>query len=307
LIDAAMGRNSFQLISFVAFHYCCFVYNILEIFQVQGLQNDWQTQNPDASSGSLFSDSSVLLITSSVILGVCSLIVTWIAFKLFQDYGWDIYKHIGADIAKKNMLRRYFVLLSVLKLDLFFFVGFALQFLILVLGVIDIERGLTIAALPIVFVMVFVGAYAARTEQKEVMIGFIVFLFLALAYFIFKIVRIYTDPDAEQKYYGVGKYLTTFAAISCGACIRTIHLSIVRFRDFGKGLKPYLTGEKSRLGSSSKSRLMLDDDDDVFHAGAEDLEGQRVQAVESPAFERKMHGQMVEKLEQSDNVISQPL
>jgi len=308
LLDAAIGRNSIELIAFVWFHYCCFVYSILQIFQVQGLQNDWEAQNPGASSGSLFLNSSILLITSSVILGLFSLIVTWLAYKLFQDYGWDVYKHIGADIARKNMLRRYHILLSLLKLDLFFFVGFALQFLILVLGSIDIERGLTIAALPIVFVTVFVGAYAARNELKEVMLGFLVCLFLALAYFVFKLVRIYTDPNAIQKYYGVGKYLTAFAAISCGVCVGTIYYAILRFSDFGKGLKPYLINERSNSARSSNSRLRLEeDDDDVFHAGAEDLEGQRVPAVESPKFERRVHSQVVEKLEQSDDVRSQPL
>lgn len=61
------------------------------------------------------------------------------------------------------MYRAYQVFLLMLKLDFFFFVGFTVQFLVLVLNSNDSEFGLTIAAIPIVLLVILAAIYGVSS------------------------------------------------------------------------------------------------------------------------------------------------
>jgi hypothetical protein len=43
-----------------------------------------------------------------------------ISFKLYQQFGWNIYKKIGADINMQKLYRTMLLFVMLLKLDLFF-------------------------------------------------------------------------------------------------------------------------------------------------------------------------------------------
>ena len=43
-----------------------------------------------------------------------------LSFKLYQQFGWNIYKKIGADIAMQKIYRTMLIFVMLLKLDLFF-------------------------------------------------------------------------------------------------------------------------------------------------------------------------------------------
>ena len=70
------------------------------------------------------------------------------------------------------MYRSYHIFLMLLKMDVFFFLGFALQFAILVLNNNDIEKGLTIAAIPISLAILVGAVYAVVYEKKPAMMMF---------------------------------------------------------------------------------------------------------------------------------------
>ena len=190
---------------------------------------------------SRFSVSAVtgLLSSISAILGVSGLGFVWLAFKLFLEFGWKIYKKIGADPRMKNMYRSYQIFLTLLKVDFFFFMAFSVQFLVLVLDSADPEFALTLVALPVTVLVLMAAVYGLRNESRSIMSVFIVGCLLAIAYFTFKLVRINAASQA-YKYLYTERFLTFFASLSLLAVVLTLVNAIVCFMNFGHGLKQHI-------------------------------------------------------------------
>ena len=64
-------------------------------------------------------------------------------YWIFTDFGWQVFKKIGADRGIKKAYATYQIFLCILKFDTFFFVAFSLQLVLLVLQQNDTEVSLT--------------------------------------------------------------------------------------------------------------------------------------------------------------------
>lgn len=84
------------------------------------------------------------LIALPCLVALFTMILAFIAWKLYQEFGWKIYKQIGADIRMKRRFLVYQIYIALLKFDFFLFVGFAVQFLVIVNRTQKYEFGLTI-------------------------------------------------------------------------------------------------------------------------------------------------------------------
>jgi hypothetical protein len=113
-----------------------------------------------------------------MILGVFTLIFGYLTYKMYLEFGWKMYKKMGADPNVKRtcmevgmvdisllmvmlvgMFRSYQVFLTVLKIDMFFLLAFSVQYMVLVLHRQDAEWLLTILALPFTFVTILYAVY----------------------------------------------------------------------------------------------------------------------------------------------------
>ncbi|PHZ07987.1 uncharacterized protein RHIMIDRAFT_270897 [Rhizopus microsporus ATCC 52813] len=244
--DAVRAQNTIQVIAFLLFNLCCFVY---AVFQFKQMADALRSNDPYLGELANWLKSFIyrLLIAVAVITGVCQLAYFYLGIRLYQEFGWKIYKRIGADPEIRNMYRWYQIFLTILKLDFFFFLGYSIQYLILVLRNNDPEFPLTIVALPVTCLVLLLAVYAVRHESKWLISLFFLGLFAGVAYFSFKLYRIY-DVSQAEKYKFVKDFLTFFASVSLAFVILTLVNAIICFLNFDKGLKPHLT---SRYHQSS--------------------------------------------------------
>lgn len=131
------------------------------------------------------------------------------------------------------------IYIALLKFDLFFFLGFIIQFVVVVAQKSDPEFALTIATIPITIGILLAAAFFTRRENKPGMLAVIVLYLGGLTYFLFKLVRIY-QPEYQESYKAVRKSLTAFAVITILLIILTIVNAIICMRNFDRGLKTHL-------------------------------------------------------------------
>ena len=65
-----------------------------------------------------------------------------------------------------------------------------------------------------------------------------------MAYFLFKLVRMYQHTDRARRYLPARKTLTSFAVITIVLIVLTIINAIVCASNFRHGLKPYIANRK---------------------------------------------------------------
>jgi hypothetical protein len=126
------------------------------------------------------------------------------------------------------------------------------QFLVIVTGKTDAELGLTIAAIPITVLILFMAAFWTRRENKFGMVITIVLFICGLAYFIFKLARMYSKSH-EEFYIPVRKNLTSFACITILLIVLTILNAISCMMNFGKGLRQHVM--KRKIGDDDQEKL----------------------------------------------------
>lgn len=144
------------------------------------------------------------------------------------------------------------IYIALLKFDFFFFLAFTVQFLVVVDNTSHVEEGLTAAALVITFVLLILAAYWVRKESVIGMIVVIIVYFIALAYFLFKLVRMYAaDATRQEDYKPARKSLTSFAVLTILLLLSTIVVACICTHNFNKGLKPHIS--EGKVGSPDAS------------------------------------------------------
>ena len=142
------------------------------------------------------------------------------------------------------------IYIALLKFDFFFFIGFTVQFLVVVQHTSHLELGLTVAVLVVTFFLLLLAAYWV---QKESVIGMIIVIFFylcALAYFLFKLVRMYAaSGERVLDYLPARRSLTSFAIITVLLMVITIVVAFMCTLNFKAGLHQYFMKKKAGGGA----------------------------------------------------------
>ncbi|KAH8107086.1 hypothetical protein BXZ70DRAFT_274096 [Cristinia sonorae] len=237
--DALRLRNVIQLIGILVFHGALIVFAALQVHETRtalvGAPDTADFINGDGP-GSLWKKVLPFLIVSPCVIAVSWFSLLFWVRQLYFEFGWAIFHVVGANPAFKVMYRYYQIMICLLKFDFFCFTGVTMQLLIVVLATNSAEFGLTIAAIPIVLVLLIACGYAVQREVKWLMSISLVIMLAAETYFIYKLVRFYS-PDSRAQYESTRATLTVFTIVAFLILFTTFAIGLRCFSDFDKGLR----------------------------------------------------------------------
>jgi hypothetical protein len=227
-IDAVYARNTLQFISLAIFNALFLVYAIIQIGEIR---------NTLTSSEEGISHIPVEVLTAIIpcVISVAEVAYIALGWKIYHEFGWKVYKFLGADRSIKKMYASYQIFQCFIKFDVFFWVGFSVQFIALVLRKNDWEFYVTCAALPLSVILLIEGHLAARHENKWMMVTFMSGCVGAMVYFSYKLYKVIRFQDSDFR--KISKSLSTFSVIAIALLIATFVFAIVVMRNFGRGLK----------------------------------------------------------------------
>jgi hypothetical protein len=256
--DALRLKNTIQVIGLCIFNVALLIYAAIQKDQIQEANTLLITEGQSALRDKLgvWSDIQPFLIAIPCILALGTVLMSVVCWKLYDEFAWTIYKHISADLRMKRRYLTYQIFVALLKFDFFFFLGFTVQFLVIVLQTNDIEFKLTIAVIPLTIIFLLAAVWATRKESKWLMYVVIAVFLASLAYFLFKLIRMYTDASRYKDYRPARRSLTSFAVITIMLIVVTIVNAIVCTMNFNKGLKPHIT--KSQFEDGDEKHPMTD-------------------------------------------------
>ena len=238
--DALRMKNTIQILGLVGLNLGLLIYGAVQVDQlheaVDQLKHDKEINPKDAR---IWEMCKPMTIAIPCILAFFTIIMAFVAYKLYNEFAWTIYKHISADLRMKKRYLTYQIYIALLKFDFFFCLGFLIQFVIIVRGRGNWERWVTLAAIPVAIVIMLAAFWFTRREMLVGSIVVIFFYFGGLGYFCFKLVRMY-QKDYMTPYLAARKELTTFAVLTIGLLLSTIIVACMCANNYGKGLKPYV-------------------------------------------------------------------
>ncbi|KAI9474523.1 hypothetical protein LPJ78_001164 [Coemansia sp. RSA 989] len=248
--EAVAHKNTIQIIAATLFNIMCLVYSLIQYttFYI----------HPSASAGIFQKDNDmrILQATTMAVYSLCSVAFAVLTWELYQMFGWKTFKKLGANLALRRAYKWHQILLTLLKLDIFFFISYSVQLATLVLRVSDpetwVQIGVVIPGSVVFLVMAF---WALRVENRRMMIVVIVCLGCSPAYFIYKLVRMNVGIDKNNDpYLDTRKYLTFFIVVTFALILITVYVSVRCYRNFGIGLKEAIADYDTRKAQLKANR-----------------------------------------------------
>ncbi|QRG39145.1 hypothetical protein FDK38_003572 [Candidozyma auris] len=188
---------------------------------------------------------------------------------LLQSMQWFKFKKIGASIAIKRMYTVFQIHRSLLIFDLFFFLGFTVQFIVvMVADKKSLEFILTCCMLPLTLLVLFLADFAATRELLWLSLFTLSCLVAGVVYVLFKTIRLFTkytsayDVALEPGSYFPGRTsMVTFAVITLVFLFVTIACEAWSVWNYNRGLLSAVNTYYSRLPLSGTRSGKSEKDD----------------------------------------------
>ncbi|KAK2466933.1 hypothetical protein APHAL10511_001191 [Amanita phalloides] len=259
-IDALRLRNIIQLMGILAFHLGLMVTAAIQVRETRIAlvlrSNCDATVDPITcdGKGTLWYRVLPFLIVSPCVIAVSFVLLCFWMRDLYAEFGWAIFHVVGANPKMKEMYRYYQILICLLKFDFFSFTGVTMQLLIIVLHRSSAEFGLTIAAIPVVLVLLILCGIAVQREIKWIMSISLVLMLASLVYFLYKLARFY-EPHSRHLYVSTRATLTVFTITAFLLVSASFAIGFKCYLDFNQGLLDSKLNNVPRRWTNTKRPL----------------------------------------------------
>lgn len=201
-------------------------------------------------------------IVAICILGVTLLIQGILIMYLQSSVKWFRFKKIGASFEIRRLYTVFQIHRSLLVFDFFFFLGFTVQFIVIMVG--DkgsVEFILTCSILPLTLVVLFASDYAATREFLWLSILTLLCLVGGAVYVLFKTIRLFTKYTSAYNlsigepgsYFPGRTSLVSFVITTLLFLLCTIVSEILVMCNYRKGLLPFVNTYYSKLPRAGRT------------------------------------------------------
>ncbi|CAI2174521.1 630_t:CDS:2 [Funneliformis geosporum] len=267
--NAIFAQNTIQLFAITIVNTICSVYSFVQIAEVK----IWYTDLNNSCSNKFTKQTNTSLYDLPLIvtLVIFLLLMGFLAFKLYQQFGWKIYKKIGGSLKIQTIYRKHLIFVILLKVNLIFILLFAIESWMTFAienktsqleHLYYVPRIIYYFHRIVTFLIIILEFIAYQSIKNECKFGMLVFIFLWMAVIADLIlVLIFSIRTAEDSWY----FLIVFVSVSIVISTVTWVYSILVTKDFGKGLKEIVIQFKEKSsrvsgdnGSESLRRISID-------------------------------------------------
>ncbi|KXS18672.1 hypothetical protein M427DRAFT_153048 [Gonapodya prolifera JEL478] len=229
--DSMAAYNTMQLLAFFVFQVISALYAVMNVVQESTLNNAIHVNLPTYVPGAKEDVHKVLGIV--LIATSCLATLLWgvVGTKVYHSIGWRMFERTGADLKRRRRLIWHHLFLLFLKLDVFFYLGFALQYIVLIIFnpfratlATGTYGGYTIAIVGVPTVVLASGFYAINRQSIHLLtlfsVGSVLGLVL-LAAILFSVLGFGFD-DVAKEYSGSQVGLVIFVAGTFAFALATL-------------------------------------------------------------------------------------
>ncbi|ORX55024.1 hypothetical protein DM01DRAFT_1407075 [Hesseltinella vesiculosa] len=232
VFDATIYQNTAEILALSVMNVICSILAALEV--VDG--NKWLTllQNTTYDTFPLNMAKKLEISLSVVVLGF-ALVLAYLSYQMSRQFGWNIYKKIGADIQIQRMYRLFQFFVLSLKVDIF--TGFLVSIFYLIQFALKQgimwESGIQLVVTILMLPMLYFARTAGSTESIGRMVTFLTFECIVLVHYVLILTQ-----TLEPGNYWYTWIVLVFVGIATD--VITIGLGVMCMRNFDKGLQPFV-------------------------------------------------------------------
>ncbi|CAO3692633.1 unnamed protein product [Rhizopus stolonifer] len=261
VFDATTYQNTAEILALAILNAACAVLGALQVFD--GIKWLNKLTNIESPVTPLYTAEKLEIALSSVLL-TFAIVMSFLSIQMSKQFGWNIYKKIGADVQIQKMYRVFQFFVLSLKINiftgflvsLFYLIQFALKQDQYKIWETVIQVIVTVGILP----MLYFARTAGSTESKVRMCIFIVFQVVELLHFVLILYQTFQPNDY---------WYTWIVLVFIGILLNFTSsiLGLVCMRNFHKGLKPFVQrgSNKAKMDMEStalktRDEWQIDDD-----------------------------------------------
>jgi hypothetical protein len=105
---------------------------------------------------------------STAVTVTAAILMTVLCRQLYHEFGWFIYKKLGADLRIARMYRQYQIAMTLLEFGVFFFIAYSVQLVVLTPSWVDgIYLVQFILILPLSILLIVIAVYAVSEQPQS--------------------------------------------------------------------------------------------------------------------------------------------